>query len=78
MVDIHCHLLPGLDDGPDTLEESLEMAEMALADGITHVVATPHSNDRFRFDPEVIEKRREEIQARLRSEERRVGKECRL
>jgi len=52
MVDIHCHLLPGLDDGPETMEESLEMAEMALSDGITHIAATPHSNDVYPFDSE--------------------------
>jgi protein-tyrosine phosphatase len=43
MIDIHCHLLPGLDDGPGDLEESLAMARMALADGIRAVVATPHA-----------------------------------
>lgn len=52
MVDIHCHLLPGLDDGPETIEESVEMAEVALADGITHIAATPHSNDMFSYDSE--------------------------
>ena len=41
-VDIHCHLLPGLDDGPAAWEESLEMAEMAAGDGIAAIVATPH------------------------------------
>jgi protein-tyrosine phosphatase len=50
MVDIHCHLLPGLDDGPETMEESVDMAEMAIADGITHIVATPHANDMYAFD----------------------------
>jgi protein-tyrosine phosphatase len=44
-VDIHCHLLPGLDDGPATLDESLAMAEMTVADGIATVVATPHYSD---------------------------------
>ncbi|HMD30991.1 MAG TPA: CpsB/CapC family capsule biosynthesis tyrosine phosphatase [Candidatus Acidoferrales bacterium] len=52
MVDIHCHLLPGLDDGPETMEESVEMAEMAMADGITHIVATPHANDVYEYDDE--------------------------
>ncbi len=52
MVDIHCHLLPGLDDGPETMEQSVEMAEMALADGITHIAATPHANDVFPYDSE--------------------------
>jgi protein-tyrosine phosphatase len=49
MVDIHCHLLPGLDDGPETMEESVEMAEMALADGITHIAATPHANHEYAY-----------------------------
>ncbi len=41
-IDIHCHLLPGLDDGPAGWEESLAMAEMAAGDGIVAIVATPH------------------------------------
>ncbi|MDP9146170.1 MAG: exopolysaccharide biosynthesis protein [Acidobacteriota bacterium] len=50
MVDLHCHILPGLDDGPPDIDESLEMAAAAIAEGITHVVATPHSNSRYFFD----------------------------
>lgn len=42
MIDIHCHILPGLDDGPSTLDESLEMCRIASADGIATIVATPH------------------------------------
>ena len=42
MIDLHSHILPGLDDGPATWEDSLEMARMALADGIRTVVASPH------------------------------------
>lgn len=41
-ADIHCHLLPGLDDGAGTLDKALAMAEIALADGIDTIVATPH------------------------------------
>jgi protein-tyrosine phosphatase len=41
-VDIHCHLLPGLDDGAAGWDEALKMAEMAVADGIETIVATPH------------------------------------
>jgi len=41
-VDIHCHLLPGIDDGPTSMEDSLAMARMAVADGIQTIVATPH------------------------------------
>ena len=63
MVDIHCHILPGLDDGADTLETSIQMAESAIADGITHVVGTPHANSHYVFDPEIIRQRRDELQA---------------
>ena len=65
MVDIHCHILPGLDDGPKALDESLQMAEAAIADGITHVVATPHSSEKYPFDPALVRSRREELQAQV-------------
>lgn len=42
MIDIHVHILPGIDDGPSTLKESLEMASIAVRDGIRIMVATPH------------------------------------
>ena len=62
MIDLHCHILPGLDDGPDTREESLQMAESAVADGITHVVATPHSSESYFFDYARVRKLRDELQ----------------
>ena len=54
MVDLHCHILPGLDDGPATMEESLAMAQSAISDGVTHVVATPHSSAEFKFNYERV------------------------
>lgn len=42
MIDLHCHLLHGVDDGPSTLEQSLELCRIAVADGITHSIVTPH------------------------------------
>ena len=42
MIDLHCHILPGVDDGPATLEEALAMARVAVADGLRTVAATPH------------------------------------
>jgi protein-tyrosine phosphatase len=43
MIDLHCHILPGIDDGPKTLDESLEMARIFEQAGYSHVVATPHA-----------------------------------
>lgn len=45
MIDCHCHMLPGLDDGATDLEYALAMAERAVASGISHTVLTPHHND---------------------------------
>jgi protein-tyrosine phosphatase len=42
MIDIHCHILPGLDDGPKDMGEALEMCRVAQRDGIRTIVATPH------------------------------------
>jgi protein-tyrosine phosphatase len=50
MIDIHHHLLPGIDDGSKSLEQSVAMVQMAMEDGITHIVATPHANDQYPYD----------------------------
>ncbi len=44
MVDIHCHILPGFDDGADNIEESLRMARIAAGGGTKAIIVTPHSN----------------------------------
>jgi protein-tyrosine phosphatase len=65
MIDIHCHIRPGLDNGPETLEVSCAMAEMAIADGVTHIIGTPHANPTYAFVPELIAEKRKELQAKF-------------
>lgn len=65
MVDLHCHILPGLDDGASTMDESLAMAETAIADGILRVVATPHASERYLFEFAHVRQLRDELQARV-------------
>jgi protein-tyrosine phosphatase len=65
MVDVHSHILPGLDDGAKTLDDSLAMAEEAIADGITHVVGTPHSCSDYTFNYERVRAARDELSSRL-------------
>ena len=54
MIDIHCHILPEVDDGPKSWDVSVAMCQAAAADGITHMVATPHANDRYHYDREYL------------------------
>lgn len=42
MVDLHCHLLPLVDDGPASVEQALRLAEQAANEGVTRIIATPH------------------------------------
>lgn len=51
MIDIHCHILPNIDDGSSSLEESVAMARLAAASGVTEIIATPH----FRGEPESLQ-----------------------
>jgi protein-tyrosine phosphatase len=54
LIDIHSHVLYGLDDGARTLEDSVAMLRMAAEHGTTELVATPHANPTYRFEPERI------------------------
>lgn len=55
MIDLHCHILPGVDDGAETLEDALAMAEKAVQQGITHLLCTPHHNNgKYKNDKQVI------------------------
>lgn len=46
LVDLHCHILPGIDDGTPSLEDAIKLATTAVADGVGYVLATPHHLDR--------------------------------
>src|SRR3984893_109929 len=65
MVDIHTHLLFGVDDGAESLDMSIAMAEMAIKDGVTHIIGTPHAHPNHDFIPELVRARRDEIQSRF-------------
>jgi protein-tyrosine phosphatase len=64
MVDIHCHILPGIDDGPGDIQESIRMSEIAARDGITRIVATPHIKHKLLPFKEIKDKV-EELNSRL-------------
>jgi protein-tyrosine phosphatase len=66
MIDIHTHFVWGLDDGASSFEDTLAMLRTAAEDGITDIVATPHSNAEYVFQPALLRQRTGELA--LRSE----------
>ncbi len=66
MIDIHSHILPQMDDGPDHWETSLEMCKIASNDGIKNIVATPHMNEVYNCDPVTIRKRVKELNQKIK------------
>jgi protein-tyrosine phosphatase len=65
MYDIHYHLIFGVDDGPRSVEASLELAEASIAEGVTHIVATPHASYKFPYQPELNRERLALLSERL-------------
>ena len=78
MIDIHHHLLWGLDDGASSLETSVAMARIAATDGITHVVCSPHANGHYAYEPPVIAEKIDELQKILDREKipLKLGRGC--
>jgi protein-tyrosine phosphatase len=68
MIDLHCHVLPGIDDGPATIDGSLALARAASAAGIETLVATPHVSTRYPNDAATIARLVEDLNARLAAE----------
>lgn len=65
MIDLHCHLLPGIDDGPADVQGSVALAERSFQDGITVIAATPHARDDH---PAVVTRELEDRCATLRDD----------
>lgn len=66
MIDIHCHILPGLDDGAQSLEDSLTMAKQAAKEGIETIIATPHLNQQYDNRKQVIVEKVAELNGALK------------
>lgn len=70
MIDIHCHILPCLDDGAKHMEESIQMAKLAYQQGIKTLIATPHHRThRFDNEKETVSQAVEQLNQRLMKEQ---------
>lgn len=83
MIDIHCHILPGVDDGAQEYEDALKMADQAIGNGITDIIATPHHQTRrFYNEASQVERAVSELNEYLQSHGRKLkihpGQEIRL
>src|SRR5205085_6051863 len=68
LIDLHCHVLPGLDDGPPDVDAAVMVARLAAADGTRTMVATPHVREDYEFDIALIGERAAALNERLADE----------
>ncbi len=83
MIDIHCHILPGVDDGAQVLADSIEMARVAEQEGITKILATPHhKNPKYENSKPFVMEEVNKLNAIFQSEGLSIeilpGQECRI
>lgn len=80
MIDLHAHLLPGLDDGPQTLAQAVELCRHARLNGITKAIACPHAMGHYDTSPAQVADGLRELRDRLSEEglefELKAGMEC--
>jgi protein-tyrosine phosphatase len=69
VIDLHSHILPGVDDGPATIEESLGIARRAAAEGVRVIAATPHVRDDYPTDPGAMERLVAELRVAITREQ---------
>ena len=75
-AELHFHLLPGIDDGPSSMKESVSLATAAAAEGTRTVVTTPHIHPSFVTDPWTLAARVREVQDRLTAERIPITVRC--
>ena len=75
-AEIHFHLLPGIDDGPSSIEDTVALARAAAAEGTRTIVTTPHVHPEFVTDPAVLADRVQEVRTRLAAERIPIDVRC--
>ena len=75
-AELHFHLLPGIDDGPSSIEETVALAAAAAADGTRTIVATPHVHPAYDTDVSTLPDRVREVSARLAAERIPIEVRC--
>jgi protein-tyrosine phosphatase len=75
VIDIHSHILAEVDDGPKSWDVSREMCRLSADDGVEHIIATPHANERYFYDREYLEKAAQHLRE-LVGEPPKIGLGC--
>ena len=74
-IDMHCHILPGVDDGAQSMEDTIRMLQIAHDEGIRYIIATPHHHPkRGKEAPEIL---REQIK-KVRLEARKIDEKMKI